>query len=308
MVAVGKIYQIQVEADTPHYGVNVLAVLNSYAKACPKVRAFLQNAKAVTLSITRRHRGSGAACYHSSSRIKVSTRLSDTDEMAESVLFELCNWEQGDFGGSAKERMLSGELTPLRAGMEVAEAEARSSLKHRDLMQALKDKGFELSTFGERNRTKIGGLSPEQVQSKTKLTPHDRKAKATDKESLFTPYFYFYEFIESAANAELTLRAVQSPLPWMKPFVEGVFEKNGEAGQYGRNESNATLYVKLLDLAKKYGRDILGGYEFSSAMKLIAGETRLANMGLRGMLRAFLKEIQKPDDLEDKLKEVGLLK
>ena len=195
MVAVGNIYWIQVEADTPHYGVNVLAVLKSYAKACPKVRDFLQNAKAVTLSIKRLSRGSGAACIHSSSRIDVSTRLSDTDEMAESVLFELCNWEQGDFGGSAKERMLSGELTPLRAGMEVAEAEARSALKHRDLMQALKDKGFELSTFGERNRTQIGGLSPEQVQSKTKLTPHDRKAEATDKESLFTPYFYFYEFI-----------------------------------------------------------------------------------------------------------------
>ena len=94
----------------------------------------------------------------------------------------------------------------------------------------------------------------------------------------------------------------------MKPFVEGMFEKNEEAGQYSRAESNAMLYVKLLDLAKKYGRDILGGYEFSSAMKLIAGETRVANMSLRGLLRDFLKKIQKPDDLEDKLKEVGLLK
>ena len=115
-----------------------------YAQDCKTVKAFLIGLPAVTVLI-KTYKGSGAVTIYKNKTVIVSRTLKGgAPEMAESALFELVNWSQGDFATREQDRVRGNQITPQQAGEAIAQCEAYSVHRHGEFLQAIKASGIPL--------------------------------------------------------------------------------------------------------------------------------------------------------------------
>jgi hypothetical protein len=305
-ITVGTIQGITFAVDkeaSVEQGNQVRLQMARYAQQCPTIKTFLLAVPAVTV-LMKAYKGSGAVTIHKNRTVIVSNSLKGgVPEMAESALFELVNWSQGDFATREQNRLKNGDITPEQAGEAIAGCEAFSVHRHGEFMQAIKAKGMPLSTYGEKQRAATAGKSLQNVQAITLASAHDEDAASTDMMSLKTPEMYWYQSIDGVANAVITARAVNALPEWLDKCIKLAWQYNDLLAAVG----SAALYVKLLRLAKLGGCTLKGGYEFTAAMKLVAGEMTVASPRFQMSAKAIPGEKGMPAKLNDWLKEARLL-
>jgi hypothetical protein len=208
VIIVGTLAAITVSVDNKNdveQGNQVRLQLARYADQCRAIKTLINEIPPVTVLI-KTYKGSGAVTIHKNKTVIVSKTLrGGVPEMAESALFELVNWSQGDFATREQNRLKNSEITAEQAGTAIAKCEAYSVHCHGEFMDAIKGKGsvpIVLSEYGEAQRLETLHKSLGEVQAATMLSPHDKSAPATDMMSLNTPDMYWYQTINGVADAD----------------------------------------------------------------------------------------------------------
>ncbi len=280
-------------------------LLEAFSGKCTKIKSLLETVPSVTVELGATT-ASGAVTVYRASKIKVSDLPGGVQEIAESVLFELLNWQKGDFVGAAHKAVKEGKSAPREAGVSIAKTEATVAYEHASLMDELKRAGVTLSKFGTRNRDAKGDKDLGEFIRLFLICPHDSKAQGT-AQSLPSGQMYTRELIENNDPTEMLAPAVlrgiaQDTPPWLTELVTGA------ASQITDDVPYCTVYVKLLELVAKYKFAMKPGYEFTPAMKQILYQPVVSGGYQTNLRDRVLKGLPKPPaDLEKQLKEVGLL-
>jgi hypothetical protein len=309
MPDVGSVYSIKFSVASnadEALGREVRLHVIDCANRCPAIMDLLAAVPPVTVLI-KTYGGSGAVTNHRTKKITVSNALTGgKSEMAEAALFELLNWQQGDFSSREHDRVEGGEITPEQAGINIAKCESRTVHTHGQFLQALKASGATLSAQGERNRAETADNTPEETEHATLTSAHDDSAPSTDSSSLFTPQMYWYQMIENkvseAFQEGVAIGAINRPPTWLQTCIKKVVVYCGFV-----EESRAAVFVRLIKLAKEYGCTIKGGYEFTAAMKTVAKETTPVSVRMNMSTKTIPGEGGMPGDLKAKMKSVGLI-
>jgi hypothetical protein len=292
-------FQVTKNADV-ELGNQVRLQLARYADQCPSIKSLINQVSAVTVEI-KIYKGSGAVTIHRTKKIIVSKKLKGgVAEIAESALFELINWSQGDFAKREQGRLKNNEITPKQAGLAIAKCEAYSVHSHGEMLKAIKAKGIALSNYGEKQCNGTLDQSLATVEQTTMASAHDNDAPATDMMSLKTPEMYWYQTIDGTADADMIIRAVNNPPAWLKFCIQKTWLYCQDA------VSGAAVYVKLLNLAKLGGCTLKGGFEFSAPMKIVASEMTVLPRRIQMSTRSLTGEAEMPGGLAVWLKAAKL--
>jgi hypothetical protein len=292
--------------DRSTLGGKVMKLLETYGAKCPKIAKLYHDVSPVTAVIAGGG-STGALTIYKAKKIKVSKDLpGGAEEIAESILFELLNWKQGNFVTTAHDGIQSDATTPREAGKRIATTEASVAFEHAQLMDQLKAAGVPLSQFGERNRAAKGAKDLSEFVRLFLLMPHDANAPKNSEASLSSAQLYMYEAIENnppdKVLAPAAVHAIGGDAPgWFEDFV------NHTAKWIPDADSRCTVYVKFLDLAGESKLPVKAGFEFTHPMR------QLANKPLSSTLQGYVKDRvlgkvrDKPADLDGKLKKIGFL-
>jgi hypothetical protein len=303
-------------------GPQVLEILRSFQQS-GDADALLTVGKRVTVKIMAYNEGSGAVCLYRARTIKISKDLpGGPEEMAESILFELLNWEKGDFATEAYLSVKDRGVSPRDAGETMARIEAEVTYRHAAILRKLKSFfRVGLSSFGERNLGAVTvNLSLADFKRQFCASPHDANAGASNPASLPSAEMYAYGLIENRDPSEIlgpTLLRGLSPNapPWFAAFVTEAVKWIPERVTYRSGnqvitvgDTRCQVYRKLAKLAERYGMTLGRGYEFSPKMNHLAFSSTLSQQFQSNLTTRVLKTVQGlPNDLDGNLRSTGML-
>ncbi|MBN2489555.1 MAG: hypothetical protein JXQ29_01735 [Planctomycetes bacterium] len=247
----------------------VAAKLKDFGSKCAGIKCLCDDVDPVTVEIEH-SRDAGVTKYRAKKIAVGDQQTGGVQEIAEAVVFELLNWEQGDFCKEGQDSIVKS-TAPLDAGKDIARDEAWVTYLHAMLMNDLKKAGVGLSQSAQANMAVCANKSPNQVVAAMLSSPHQKNAAGT-AQGLLSHEMYMYEAINNRADVFTAAAVGAASLVggWLQEFVKKVAEAVDM-------ENHCTVYIRLLDLIGKYGQ-VKQGYAFSQSMKNVAPNQDLTQL------------------------------